>query len=73
MMKTVRFSGNGAHVFLHDAFGLVIQGAGGLVQDQDARVGDQRPGDGDALALAAGQIAALLPDQGVIALAPVPG
>ena len=36
-------------VFLDDALGFVIEGAGGLVEDQDARVGNERAGDGDAL------------------------
>ena len=42
---------DGPHVVLDDALRLVVQGAGGLVEDEDARVADQRPGDGDALAL----------------------
>jgi hypothetical protein len=29
---------------------------GGLVEDEDARVGDQRAGEGDELALARGQL-----------------
>ena len=33
-----------------------VQGAGGLVQQQDARFQDQGPGDGHALALAAGKL-----------------
>ena len=34
---------------------LGVQGAGGLVEQQDRRVADQRAGDGEALALAAGE------------------
>src|SRR6266536_329709 len=41
-----------AHVVLDDPLALVIERARRLVEDQDARVRDQRPGDGDALALA---------------------
>ena len=40
-------------VILNDTFRLVVQGAGRLVEDQEAGIGDQGPGDGDALALAA--------------------
>ena len=43
---------DGLHVLLDDAFGLVIQGTGGLVEDQDARIGDQSTCDRNALPLA---------------------
>ena len=39
-----------------------------LVQHQDRRVAQQRAGDGDALALAAGELDALLADDGLVAL-----
>ena len=42
--------------------------AGRLVEDQDARVGDERARDGDALALPARQVDAALDDRRVIAL-----
>ena len=45
-----------------------VQGAGGLVQDQDGRILEQGPGDGQALALAAGQGGAGLRQGGVVAL-----
>ena len=51
---------DGLHVLLDDAFGLVIQGTGGLVEDQDARIGEQGAGDGDALALTTGEAGAML-------------
>ena len=35
---------------------LGVEGAGGLVGEDDRRLGEQRPGDGDALLLAAGQL-----------------
>ena len=57
MMKTVRPSAISRHVLLDDALALVVERAGRLVEDQDARIGDQRAGDGDALALPAGQAA----------------
>ena len=43
------------HVLLDDALALIVERAGRLVEDQDARIGDQRARDGDALALAARQ------------------
>ena len=39
---------------LHRFFGFRIERRGGLVEQDDRRVLDQRPGDRDALALAAG-------------------
>ena len=38
---------------------------GRLIQDDHARVGQQQPGDGQPLPLAAGQPIAALPDHGV--------
>jgi len=46
----------GARLALTMASLLRIERAGRLVEDQDARVGDQRPGDRQALALAARQV-----------------
>jgi hypothetical protein len=40
------------HVVLNDALTLIVEGARRLIKDQDARVGDERPSDGNALALA---------------------
>ncbi len=47
---------------------LGIQRGGGLVEQQDARIGENGAGDGDALALAAGKFGAARADEGVIAL-----
>ena len=44
-----------------------IERAGGLIQDQDARIMDQRPRDRQTLALAAGQIGRTFLDPGLIA------
>ena len=55
------------HVLLNDALALVVERACRLVENQDARIGNQRAGDGDALPLAAGQAAAALTDDRVIA------
>src|SRR5262249_23446946 len=41
--------GDLAHVLLDDPFALVVERARGLVEDQDARVAQQRASDGDAL------------------------
>ena len=50
---------------------LRIERRGGLVEDQDRRVLQDHPGDGDPLALAAGELDAALADVGVVA-APAP-
>lgn len=41
-----------AQVFTHHVFALGIQGAGGLVQDENSGVTHERPGDGHPLLLA---------------------
>src|SRR6185437_4082823 len=41
------------HVVLNNTLALVIERAGRLIEDQDARIGDERAGDRNALALAA--------------------
>ena len=56
------------HIGLDHLFAFVIQRAGRLVKDQDARIGDQGAGDRDALALAAGERGAALADLGVVAI-----
>ena len=53
---------------LHQGLALVVQGRGGLVQEEDLRVPDQRPRDGDPLLLAAGQLGAALPHHRVQAV-----
>ncbi|MNF84023.1 hypothetical protein D3C84_663660 [compost metagenome] len=45
--------GDSLQVGHHRRLGLVVQGTGGLVQQQDPRVGQQRPRQGYALTLAA--------------------
>src|SRR5690606_9647266 len=61
--------------FEHPADGLLdqvlgggVDGAGGVVEHEDRRVGQQRPRDGQPLALAAGQGDAALADDGVVAV-----
>src|SRR5215218_10764694 len=48
--------------------GLGVEVGGGLVEDDDGRVGQQQPGDGQALLLAAGQPVAALADHRLPAL-----
>ena len=48
--------------------GRRVDRRGGVVEDQDARVGDERTGDRDALALPARQRQAALADHGVVAV-----
>jgi hypothetical protein len=40
---------------LHSAFALVVEGGGRLVEDQDRRILQEGPGDGQPLLLAAGE------------------
>ena len=57
--QTVRDDDDGSpfgdmlHFLFDDVFALVIEGAGRLVQNQDARVGDESAGNGNTLALTA--------------------
>ena len=57
-----------AHVLLDDAFALVVERRGRLVEDEDAWIGGKRAGDGDALALSSREVGAALLDDRVIAL-----
>ena len=61
------------HVLLDDALALIVERARRLVEDQDARIRDQRAGNGDALALAARQGRAALADDRVVAFVAVRG
>ena len=53
---------------LNHGFGFGIKGAGGFVENEDARVGKEAAGDGKTLALAAGKFDAAFTDESVIAL-----
>ena len=53
---------------LDHGFGLGVEGAGGFVENEDARVGENGTGDGDALTLAAGEFDATLAYDGVVSL-----
>ena len=64
----VRSCGEAVERVLHEALGLVVERARGLVEDEDRRVPEDRPGDRDALLLAAREAIAALADDGVVAL-----
>ena len=68
MISTVRPRQMCGHVALDDGFGFIVQGAGGLVKDQDARVAEQGARNGNALALAPAERGPLLAHRGVVAL-----
>jgi hypothetical protein len=51
---------------LDQGFGLGVERTGGLVQDQDARVGEDGAGDGEPLTLAAGELDAAFADDGFV-------
>ena len=55
------------HRVLHQPLGFGIERGGGLVEQDDRRVLDQRARDRDALALAAGKLRAALADRRVVA------
>ncbi len=57
-----------AEAILDHSFRLGVEGAGGLVKDEDARIGEDGTGDGETLALASGKLDAALPDDGVVLL-----
>src|SRR5215467_4856281 len=57
-----------AHVVLDDPLAFVVQRARRLVEDQNSRIGDQRPGNRDTLALAARQVGAALAHDRVVSL-----
>src|SRR5882672_945377 len=57
---------NQPHVVLDHALGFIIERAGRLVEDQDARIREQGSRDRDALALAARKIRAVLFDDGLV-------
>src|SRR6266571_6172389 len=59
---------NPAHVVLDDALTLVIERAGGFVEDQNAGVGHQGAGNRDALPLTAREAAPSFANDGVVAL-----
>ena len=55
-----------AQPFLDQGLGFGIEAGRGFVENQDARIGQNRAGDGDALLLAAGELDAAFADDGVV-------
>ena len=53
---------------LHQPLGLGVERAGGLVEDEDRRVAEERPRDGDPLPLSAREPGAALAEDRVVAL-----
>jgi len=54
------------HGLLNQRLGLGVQAGGGFIENQDGRIGQECAGESDALTLAARQLDAPLPHQGVI-------
>src|SRR5580704_2003682 len=61
-------AGEGVEGLLDGALGFGVQGAGGLVEYEHARVAQQGPGNGDALLLSAREAVPAGPDHGVVAV-----
>ena len=53
---------------LHETLGLGVERRRRLVEDENRRVDEQRPRDGEALPLAAGEARAALAEDGVVAV-----
>src|SRR5215472_3415146 len=60
--------GKPRHVLLDDPLALIVERARRFVEDQDARVGNERARDGQTLALAAREAGAALAHDGVVAI-----
>ena len=48
--------------FVDEALGFAVEGGSGFVEEEDLGIGEDGPGDGDALALAAGELGAARAD-----------
>src|SRR5437879_2320513 len=51
---------------LDEAFGLLIHGAGGFVQDENSGLGDHRAGEGEQLAFSGAEVGPALADLGLV-------
>ena len=65
MTIAVRPGEQALEALLDHLLGAHVDVRGRLVEDQDARLGEQRPGEGDQLALAGGELDAALADLGL--------
>ena len=68
MTNVVRPAAQRAQAVLDQRLALAVEARGRLVEDQDARIGEDRARDRDALALAARQLHAALADDRVVPL-----
>ena len=68
MMNAVRPARSVASAVLDAALGPDVDARRRLVEDQDARVGEERPGERDELALAEREAGAALGDLGLVAV-----
>ena len=68
MMNAVRPGEQPAEASLDAPLGADVDGGGRLVEDEDARIGEERAGERDELALAEREPEAALADFGVVAL-----
>ena len=59
--------GDARNVGVDDRLAFGVEGARRLVEDEDARIDDQRPGDGQPLALPAGKVRRAFVDVGLVA------
>ena len=66
--SVVRPCEHAADRLLDLVLGGAVDRAGRVVEDQDARVGQQRAGDREPLALPAGERDAALADHGIVAI-----
>src|SRR5262249_26446684 len=58
--------GDIAHVVLNDPFAFVIKRAGRFIENEDSWIGNQRPGNGNSLALATREAVATLADNRIV-------
>ena len=68
MTSVVRPAMSRSSASSRSVLGVGVERAGGLVEDEDGRVLEQRARDREALALAAGERGAALADDGVVAV-----
>ena len=64
----VRPARDAEQVGIDQRLALRVERAGRLVEDQDARIGDQRARDREPLALAAGEVGRAFLDEGLVAI-----
>ena len=68
IVRISRIDRDASFLLLDEALALVIEGGGGLVEDEERGIAKDGAGDGEALPLAAGEEGATLADAGVVAL-----